>query len=108
MAIKRIEAIYKFLQAAKNLIKNKDMSKEGILRFAKQEFGEVSDFLKLQIDNLFRKPKVLTSADKTYKQELRRLEGALGSLDPKQPGFKEAADRLIKKIEDLQKTRSNL
>ena len=105
MAIKRLEAIYKFLQAAKNLIKNKDMSKEGILRFAKQEFGEVSDFLRLQIDNLFRKPKVLTSADKTYKQELRRLEGALGSLDPKQPGFKEAADRLIKKIEDLQKTR---
>jgi len=103
--VKRIEAVWKFLQAARNLVKNKDMSKEGILRFAKQEFGEVSDFLRLQIDNLFRKPKVLTSADKTYKQELKRLEGALGSLDPKQPGFKQAADRLIKKIEDLKNTR---
>ena len=105
MAIKRLEAVWKFLQAARNLVKNKNMSKEGILRFAKQEFGEVSDFLRLQIDNLFRKPKVLTSADKTYKQELKRLEGALGSLDPKQPGFKQAADRLIKKIEDLKNTK---
>ncbi len=102
---KRAELIWEFLKAARNLVKNKDMSKEGILRFAKQEFGEVSDFLRLQIDNLFRKPKVLTSADKTYKQELKRLEGALGSLDPKQPGFKEAADELIKKIEDLKNTK---
>jgi len=105
MAIKKLEAVWKFLQAARNLVKNKDMSKESILRFAKQEFGEVSDFLRLQINNLFRKPKVLTSADKTYKQELKRLEGALGSLDPKQPGFKQAADRLIKKIEDLKNTK---
>jgi len=103
--INRLEAIYKFLQAARNLIKNKDMSKEGILRFAKQEFGEVSDFLRLQVDNLFRKPKILTEADKAYKKELGRLEGALGSLDPKQPGFKEAADELVKKIADLKNTK---
>ena len=55
MAIKRIEAIYKFLQAARNLVKNKAMKKDDILRFAKQEFGEVSDFLRKQIDNLFKK-----------------------------------------------------
>jgi len=105
MAIKRIEAVWNFLKAARNLVKNKDMSKEGILRFAKQEFGEVSDFLRLQIDNLFRKPKVSSPVDETYKKELRRLEGALGSLDPKQPGFKQAADELIKKIADLKNTK---
>ena len=55
MAIKRLEAIYKFLQAARNLVKNKAMKKDDILRFAKQEFGEVSDFLRKQIDNLFKK-----------------------------------------------------
>jgi hypothetical protein len=103
MAIKRIEEIYKFLQAARNLVKNKDMSKEGILRFAKQQFGEVDDFLRLQINNLFKKPKVISPVNQAYKKELARLEGALGSLDAKQPGFKQAADELIKKITKLQK-----
>ena len=64
MAIKRIEAIYKFLQAARNLVKNKDMSKESILRFAKQEFGEVSQFLRKQIDDIFKaKPKTEKKGD---------------------------------------------
>ena len=64
MAIKRLEAIYKFLQAARNLVKNKDMSKENILRFAKQEFGEVSQFLRKQIDDIFKaKPKTEKKGD---------------------------------------------
>ena len=64
MAIKRLEAIYKFLQAARNLVKNKDMSKESILRFAKQEFGEVSQFLRKQIDDIFKaKPKTEKKGD---------------------------------------------
>ena len=41
MAIKRIEAIYKFLQAARNLAKQ-GMKKEQILDFARREFGEIS------------------------------------------------------------------
>jgi len=100
---KRLEAIFKFLQAARNLVKNKDMSKEGILRFAKQQFGEIDDFLRLQIDNLFKKPKVSSPVDQEYKKKLRRLEGALGSLDSKQPGFKQAANELIEKITKLKK-----
>ena len=79
MAIKRIEAIYKFLQAARNLVKNKAMTKEQILDFAKREFGEIDDFFKLQIDNLFRKTKVISPVKEAYKKELKRLEGALGS-----------------------------
>ena len=46
MSIKRLEAIYNFIKAARRLIKNKDITKDGILRFAKQEFGEVSQFLR--------------------------------------------------------------
>jgi len=58
MAKKRIELIWEFLKAARNLVKNKDMSKEGILRFAKQQFGEVPGYLRVQIDKLFKaKPK---------------------------------------------------
>ena len=58
MAIKLGIEIIKFLNAARRLIKNKDMSKEGILRFAKQQFGEVPGYLRVQIDKLFKaKPK---------------------------------------------------
>ena len=57
--VKKLEAIYKFLQTAKEFIKNnKRISKDDILRFAKQEFGEVSKLLRKQIDDIFKaKPK---------------------------------------------------
>ncbi len=103
MAKKRIELIWEFLKAARNLVKNKDMSKEGILRFAKQQFGEIDDFLKLQIDNLFRKPKVISPVEEAYKTQRRRLEGYLGSLDRNSPDFQEAADITIKKLEKLER-----
>ena len=103
MAIKRIEEVWKFLQAARNLVKNKNISKDEIFAFAKRQFGEVDDFLRLQINNLFKKPKVISPVEQAYKKELRRLEGALGSLDPKQPGFKQAANELVEKITKLQK-----
>ena len=54
MAIKLGIEILKFLKAARNLVKNKDMSKDDILRFAKQEFGEVPGYLRVQIDKLFK------------------------------------------------------
>ena len=50
--IKRVEAVAKFLQAAKNLSKQ-GISKEQIMEFAKREFGEVSDLLKRQIEQIF-------------------------------------------------------
>ena len=102
MAIKRLEAVWKFLQAARNLVKNKNISKDEVFAFAKRQFGEIDDFLRLQINNLFRKPKVISPVEQAYKKELARLEGALGSLDAKQPGFKQAADELIEKITKLQ------
>ena len=55
---KKIETVWKFLQSARNLVKNKDVTKDQVIAFAKQQFGEIDDFFKLQIDNLFKKPKV--------------------------------------------------
>ena len=49
------EAIKKFLTAARSLV-NQGMSKEAIMQFAKNEFGEVTELFKRQIDNIFKKP----------------------------------------------------
>ena len=50
--IKRVEAVAKFLQAARNLAKQ-GISKDQVIEFAKREFGEVSDLLKRQIEQIF-------------------------------------------------------
>jgi hypothetical protein len=84
MAIKRLEAIYKFLQAARNLVKNKDMSKESILRFAKQEFGEVSQFLRKQIDDIFKaKPKTEKKGEVVPIKKDEGIETIKGEINPK-------------------------
>jgi len=49
------DAFLQFLKAARSL-QNRGLSKEAILQFAKNEFGELSELFKKQIDNLF-KPK---------------------------------------------------
>ena len=100
---KKLELIFQFLQAARNLVKNKNATKNQIIAFAKQQFGEIDDFFKLQINNLFRKPKVISPVDEAYKKQRRRLEGYLGSLDNTAPDFKEAANITIKKLEKLER-----
>ena len=100
---KKLELIFQFLQAARNLVKNKNATKDQIIAFAKQQFGEIDDFFKLQIDNLFKKPKVISPVEEAYKKERRRLEGYLGSLDNTAPDFKEAANITIKKLEKLER-----
>ncbi len=50
-----VNAIVKFLNAARSLV-NQGMSKEAIMNFAKNEFGEINELFQKQIDNLF-KPK---------------------------------------------------
>ena len=103
MAKKRAELIFQFLQAARNLVKNKNVTKDQIIAFAKRQFGEIDDFFKLQIDNLFRKPKVVSPVEEAYKKQRRRLEGYLGSLDRNAPDFQEAANITIKKLEKLER-----
>ena len=53
--IKRVEALQKFLKAVERLAKNNDITIDDAYRFAKQQFGEVSDLMKLQINRLFKK-----------------------------------------------------
>ena len=103
MAKKRAELMFQFLQAARNLVKNKNVTKDQIIAFAKRQFGEIDDFFKLQIDNLFRKPKVVSPIEEAYKKQRRRLEGYLGSLDRNAPDFQEAANITIKKLEKLER-----
>jgi hypothetical protein len=103
MVKKRAELIFQFLQAARNLVKNKNVTKDQIIAFAKRQFGEIDDFFKLQIDNLFRKPKVVSPVEEAYKKQRRRLEGYLGSLDRNAPDFQEAANITIKKLEKLER-----
>ena len=51
----KTEAIKRFLTAARSLA-NQGMSKEAIMQFAKNEFGEITELFQRQIDNIFRRP----------------------------------------------------
>ena len=51
----KTEAIKRFLTAARSLA-NQGMSKEAIMNFAKNEFGEITELFQRQIDNIFRRP----------------------------------------------------
>ena len=97
MAIKRIEAIYKFLQAARKLVKNKAMTKEQILDFARREFGEVSKLLKKQIDDIFKaKPKTEKKGEVV---PIKKDEG----IETLSEADKDIAD-IQKSIDDLDET----
>ena len=50
-----MNAIIRFLKAARSL-KNSGITKDQVLEFAKREFGEVSNFMRKQIDNIFKSP----------------------------------------------------
>lgn len=54
-----------FLKAVERLARNGDISIDDAYRFAKQQFGEVSDLMKLQINKLFKQKQ----ASGTRKQE---------------------------------------
>jgi hypothetical protein len=49
------EAIKRFLTAARSLA-NQGLSREAIMQFAKNEFGEITELFQRQIDNIFKKP----------------------------------------------------
>ena len=49
------EAIKRFLTAARSLA-SQGLSREAIMQFAKNEFGEITELFKKQIDNIFRRP----------------------------------------------------
>ena len=47
-------SIFKFLKSLTSLAKNKNITIDEAYKFAKQEFGEVNDLLKLQINKIFK------------------------------------------------------
>ena len=51
----KTEAIKRFLTAARSLA-NQGLSREAIMQFAKNEFGEITELFQRQIDNIFRRP----------------------------------------------------
>ena len=50
-------SIFKFLQSLTRLASKGDIKIDDAYKFAKQEFGEVSDLLKLQINKIFKQSK---------------------------------------------------
>ncbi len=100
MAKKRIELIWEFLKAARNLVKNKSMSKEGILRFAKQQFGEVPALLKKQIDDLFKaKPKTQKKGDVVPIKKKEGIE-TLSEADQDIAGIQKTMDDLDETVKE--------
>jgi len=51
----KTELIKRFLTAARSLA-NQGMSKEAIMQFAKNEFGEITELFQKQIDRIFKRP----------------------------------------------------
>jgi hypothetical protein len=46
--------LFKFLKSLRTLANNRNITIEEAYKFAKQEFGEVNDLLKLQINKIFK------------------------------------------------------
>ena len=57
------EAFLQFLKAARSL-QDRGLSKEAIVQFAKNEFGELSELFKKQIDSLFKPKKGIENIKK--------------------------------------------
>ena len=51
----KTEAIKRFLTAARSLA-NQGLSREAIMQFAKNEFGEITELFQKQIDRIFKRP----------------------------------------------------
>ena len=95
----------KFLNAARSLQKTQGLSKADILKFAKNEFGEISGLMRAQIDNLFKPGKSIKPKDPDFDDTVIKLpiddEGI--PFNPKNPlkradggimriGFKDGPD----------------
>ena len=89
-----INAVLKFLQAARNLAKQ-GVTKEQILQFAKREFGKVSELLRKQIDDIFKKKDVDKPVKKGDIVPIKEGEGILAS--------DKAAEILAKRTDDIVK-----
>ena len=85
-------AVLKFLQAARNLAKQ-GVKRDEILAFAKREFGEVTDYMKNAVDDIYSRyaasplQKILEKrkAAKQSVDERKVLDMEGNVIDPNQP-----------------------
>ena len=68
----KTEAIKRFLTAAKSLA-NQGMSKEAIMQFAKNEFGEITELFQRQINNIFKPSKPVPPKDPDFDSTVKKL-----------------------------------
>ena len=84
----KTNAIIKFLNAARSLA-NQGMSKEAIVQFAKNEFGEISELFQKQIDNIFKPKQGIKSVkikDPDFDDTVVEMQfDEFGPFNPKDP-----------------------
>ena len=80
--------LFKFLKSLRTLANNRNITIDEAYKFAKQEFGEVSDLLKLQINKIFKDVEA-PSIKKPSKPEGKLIEAS----------FKPGVDKRGKRVE---------
>ena len=84
----KTEAIKKFLKAAKSLA-NQGMTKESIMNFARNEFGEISELFQKQIDRIFKPKQGIQSVkmkDPDFDDTVIEMQfDEFGPFNPKDP-----------------------
>jgi len=84
----KANAIIKFLNAARSLV-NQGMSKEAIMQFAKNEFGEITELFQKQIDNIFKPGQGIKSVkikDPDFDDTVIKMQfDEFGPFNPKDP-----------------------
>jgi len=93
-----MNAIIRFLKAARSL-KNSGITKDQVLEFAKKEFGEVSDFMRKQIDNIFKSPATKNFPKKAEKKtgEVVPFKEGIETLEDSSP----LMNKLNKTVEEM-------
>ena len=73
-------SLLKFLNAARNLAKQ-GFKQEDIIKFAKQEFGEVTDLVRLQINKIFKtKNQPLGKKDPVFDNTVEKFQLMIQAL----------------------------
>ena len=91
--------IFKFLNSLRSLAKTKNMTIKDAYKFAEQEFGEVSDLLKLQINKIFKDVEA-PSIKKPSKPEGKVIEAVFEpGVDKRGKRVEESESQLMKRLE---------
>ena len=97
-------SIFKFLKSLTSLAKNKNITIDEAYKFAKQEFGEVNDLLKLQINKIFKEVEA-PSIKKPAKKEGKVIEAVFEpGVDKRGKRVEESESQLMKRLEEGIKT----